>query len=170
MPYLIRITLLSVVLLLGPINPEPAQAQFSGLQSEGTNYYTFARSGENTIQLLMIGDTSRDGIYEIGEGTDLAEFIAVSGGVGEGVRSGRERRTVHIRLIRDTQQGRREVIYESDLSDFLMRDTAYPTLRSGDIVRVEVERSERLGVREILQVVSTLTTIGLLIERIARRN
>jgi hypothetical protein len=170
MAYLIRITLLSAVLLLGPVNPEQAQAQFSGLQSEGTNYYTFARAGENTIQLLMIGDTNRDGIYEIGEGTDLAEFIAVSGGVGEGVRSGRERRTVRIRLIRDTQEGRREVVYEADLSDFLMRDTAYPTLESGDIVRVEVERNERLGVREILQVVSTLTTIGLLIERIARRN
>jgi len=146
-----------------------AHAQFSGLQSEGTNYYVFARAGENTIQLLMIGDTNSDGIYEIGEGTDLAEFIAVSGGVGEGVRSGRERRTVTIRLLRETDRGTRTVVYEAQLNDFIEQQTPYPTLQNGDILRVEIERRERIGVRDVLQVVSTLTTIGLLIERVARR-
>ena len=160
---------LCVVAVLALFSGAPlmVQAQFSGLQSDGTNYYTFARPGENTIQILKLGDTGRDGIYEIGEGTDLAEFLALSGGAGESPLSPRQRRTVTVRLLRMGDDGQRSVVYESTIEELLQRSD-YPTLQRDDVLRVRVRQRERFGWRDALQIVSGASTVILLVDRIVR--
>jgi len=152
--------------MLGAL-PPLAQAQFSGLQSQGTNYYTFARPGENTIQILMLGDTGRDGIYEIGEGTDLAEFIALAGGAGESPLSPRQRRDITVRILRMDDDGQRRTVYESSVEDMLERSD-YPTLQRDDVLRIRVRQREVFGWRDALQIVTTASTLILLVDRINR--
>lgn len=156
-------------LLIGilALAPGLAHAQFGGLQSDGTNYYTFARPGENTIQILMLGDTGRDGIYEIGEGTDLAEFIALAGGAGESPLGARERQNVTVRLLRKGEDGQRSVIYESSITDLLVASD-YPTLQRDDVLRIRVRRRQVFGWRDALQIVTSASTLILLVDRINR--
>lgn len=147
--------------------PPVVQAQFTGLQSQGTSFYTFARPGESTIQILMLGDTGRDGIYEIGEGTDLAEFIALAGGAGEGPLSPRQRRDVTIRLLRMDDDGQRRIIYEASVDELVER-MDYPTLQRDDVLRIRVRQRQRFGWRDALQIVSGASTVILLVDRIVR--
>ncbi|NBB86347.1 MAG: hypothetical protein GVY12_09065 [Bacteroidetes bacterium] len=167
MPACVRWSFPLLLTLLLAAAPGVAHAQFSGLESQGTNYYTFARPGENTIQILMLGDTGRDGIYEIGEGTDLAEFIALAGGAGESPLGARERQNVTIRLLRKGDDGQRRVIYESSITDLLV-DSDYPTLQRDDVLRIRVRRRQVFGWRDALQIVTSASTLILLVDRINR--
>jgi len=167
MPACLRWSFPLLLTMLLAVAPGLAHAQFSGLQSEGTNYYTFARPGENTIQILMLGDTGRDGIYEIGEGTDLAEFIALAGGAGESPLSPQQRRDITIRLLRMGDDGQRRMVYESSLEDML-KLSDYPSLQRDDVLRIRVRQRERFGWRDALQIVTSASTIVLLVDRIIR--
>lgn len=166
MCHYIRLSLFACV-LLALVVPLESQAQFTDFRSEGTNYFTFARPGENTIQILLLGDTGRDGIYEIGEGTDLAEFIALAGGAGESPLGAGERRNITVRLLRPGEDGQRRVVYESGMSELLERRD-YPTLESDDVLRVEVQSRRVFGWRDALSIVSGASTIILLVDRIIR--
>lgn len=167
MPLHCRLPLPFLLIGILAFAPGLVHAQFGGLESQGTNYYTFARPGENTIQILMLGDTGRDGIYEIGEGTDLAEFIALAGGAGESPLSPRQRRDVTIRLLRMEDDGQRRLVYESSLEDMLKRSD-YPTLQRDDVLRIRVRQRELFGWRDALQIVTSASTLILLVDRINR--
>lgn len=173
MPHAVRLASLVVLLTVFSFSADVAKAQFTGLETGGVSYFTFARPGENTIQVLVIGDT-RDGIYEIGEGTNLAEFVALSGGAGEGpLQAGspldaREIRRVTIRLFRKDEDGQRRIVYEAPIEDLVEIRTAYPELRHEDVLRVEIERRRPFGWRDALTIVGAASSIIILIDRITR--
>jgi hypothetical protein len=60
-------------------------------------------------------------------------------------------------------------VYDSSLSDLVAEQkSAYPTLQTGDIVRVEVVDRERFSWRDGLQIFTAGAAIALTIERLTR--
>ncbi|MCS3650099.1 hypothetical protein GGQ08_001393 [Salinibacter ruber] len=136
----------------------PAWAQqqgTGGMQAGGTAYYTFARPGQNTIEVLVLGGQS--GIYEVGENINMGQLVALAGG-GRG--GGRTNVTVrHFRL----KDGKRRKILDQDLDEFTER-AQYPSLQDGDVIRLET--SQGWGWREVLQITTAVTSLTFTVLRI----
>lgn len=157
---------LLVSLSLAAIDTQ-AQDLTGGLESEGTSYHVFARPGQNTVQVMVLGSGIQTGLYEIGEGTDLAQLVALSR-YQPGVRRARDERTVTIRLYRDDARGQRRLVYDSSLDRLVAAQTSYPTLQAGDILRVEIVDRERFSWRDGLQIFTAAAAVALTIERLSR--
>jgi hypothetical protein len=133
--------------------------------ANGTAYHVFAQAGDATIQVLVLGAVNA-GIYEVREGTDLEELIALTGtsmtpgGSGESVK-------YTVRLFRD-EDGERKLLYEAPLDRMLASTAAYPALREGDVLMMEAVAKARFGWRDALTVLTSLTTVALLVERLSR--
>ena len=128
------------------------------LQVDGTSYYRFARPGQNTIRVIVLGGAN-SGVYEIGTNVDLAELLALSGGPGG---SGRSRTTVRLYRARD---GSREQVFEAEMEDFVAR-TEYPALQAGDTVRIETIERERFGWRDGISILTAAASLTFAIERL----
>jgi hypothetical protein len=135
------------MLVVGPVW---AQDLPGGREAGGTGYYTFARPGQNTIEVLVLGG-GQSGIYEIGENINLGQLVALAGGGGRGGR----RTKVRIHLSR-LENGRRSKILEEGIGDFTDRPQ-YPSLQEGDVVRIE--NREKLSWRDWLQVSTSVLSL-----------
>ncbi|WP_118829930.1 hypothetical protein [Salinibacter ruber] len=137
----------------------PAWAQQGGTaggrQAGGTAYYTFARPGQNTIEVLVLGG-GRSGVYEIGENIDLGKLMALAGGGGGG---GNAKVTVNLFRLQD---GERTRVLKERLSTFATRPQ-YPPLQDGDVVRLEVRQQQQFGWRDVLNITTTVTSLALTI-------
>jgi hypothetical protein len=167
MRYLIGLSLWCILALSTLPTHALAQDLTGGLQSEGTSYHVFARPGQNTVQVLVLGSGINAGLYEIGDGTDLAQLVALSG-YGPGVRRARDDRTVTIQLYRDNARRERRLVYDSTLDSLVTAQAPYPTLQTGDILRVEVVDRERFSWRDGLQIFTAAAAVALTIERLTR--
>lgn len=161
---------LLLLLFLAPAAHAQTVGRVGNITAEGTAYHVFARPGEATVQVLVLGGVSSPGLYEVGAGTDLGQLLALTGGppVAQGGRANQE---VHVtvRLYRESG-GTRTVLYEAPLEQMLAAPAAYPTLQDGDVFSVETVVIEKQGFafRDVLTLLSTAATIALVIERIAR--
>jgi len=145
---------LCLMLVAGPAWAQQQGA--GGRQAGGTAYYTFARPGQNTIEVLVLGGQS--GIYEVGENINMGQLVALAGGGGRGGR--RTKVTVrHFRL----ENGTRKKILDENLDDFTERPQ-YPSLQDGDVVRIET--SQGWGWREVLQITTAVTSLTFTVLRI----
>jgi hypothetical protein len=144
-----------------------AQNLTGGLQAEGTSYYIYARPGQNTIQVTVLGSGVQTGIYELGEGTDLERLVAL-GGYSPGVRQASNDRSVSIQLYRDNADGQRELIYDASLDAMISEELPTPMLQMGDIARIEVVDRERFSWRDGLRILTASASLALLIERLSR--
>ena len=148
----LRSTLGWVLCLMWVVGPAWAQQQGAGgMQAGGTAYYTFARPGQNTIEVLVLGG-GRSGVYEIGDNVSLGKLMALAGGGGGG---GRTKVTVHhFRL----ENGKRNKILEESLNDLAERPQ-YPSLRDGDVIRIETNQT--IGWRDGLRIATTALSLTL---------
>ena len=140
---------LCLMLVAGPVWAQ----DIGGRQAGGTAYFTFARPGQNTVEVLVLGGQS--GIYRIGENINLGQLVALAGGGGEGGR----RTKVRVHLFRIQNGERREVLKEG-IDDFVER-SSYPSLQEGDVVRIETR--QKFTWREILQITTTGLSLALTI-------
>jgi len=163
--------LVLVLLVAGLAAPTPAQAQFTGspqeMISQGTSYRIFARPGEATIRVQVLGDIGA-GIYMLSPRTTLSELLALGGGAPLSDAGAQVRRIVTVRLLRG-DGGTRQVVYESELRQMLREPEAYPALQDGDIVTVESTIERRYTFRETVQLVSSLASITLLLLRLSEQ-
>ena len=157
------------LLVMGVLLALPVQAQELGrlgdVQASGTSYHVFARPGEATVQVLVYGN-SGGGIYEVGAETKLDEFLALIGGApGFGSSTGRKVR-VTIQLYRE-QEGSRTLVYEERMEQMVTEPGQYPRLQEGDVFVVEVIERNRIGWRDVLSVVTGVSSVILLASRIS---
>lgn len=139
------------MLVVGPVWAQ--QGTTGGRQAGGTAYYTFARPGQNTIEVLMLGG-GRGGMYQVGEDVNLGQLMALAGGGG-----GTNRTRLKIYLYR-IDNGERRKILEERIGDFAER-RQYPSLQDGDVVRIETR--QKVTWRDGLRIASTALSLGLTI-------
>lgn len=157
--------------LLFGSGPDAGFAQEIGrvgsINASGVPYKVFAESGEATIRVYVLGSQGGTGIYEIGADTRFDELLTLAA-VAPTASQPRTRQRVTVRLYHQ-EGGQRVLVFEERLEDLLqMNPNRYPELQNGDFVQVEVQNRNRFGWRDALQIVSSLSTLALLIERFAR--
>ena len=140
------------VLIAGPASAQQ-QGGTGGMQAGGTAYYTFARPGQNTIEVLVLGGQS--GVYEIGENINLGKLMALAGGGGGS--GGRRPTKVTVQLFR-LENGRRTRMLKENLNDLAERPQ-YPPLQDGDVVRIET--TQGLNWRDWLRITTSVTSLTL---------
>lgn len=140
---------LCLMLIVGPVWAQGV----GGREAGGTAYYTFARPGQNTIEVLVLGGQA--GIYQIGENINLGQLVALAGGGGRGGR----RTKVRIYLFR-IENGERRKVLEESVNDFVER-SQYPSLQEGDVVRIETR--EKFNWRDALQISTTVLSLTITI-------
>lgn len=145
---------LCVMWVAGPAWAQPGGGA-GGMETGGTAYYTFARPGQNTIEVLVLGG-GQSGVYEIGENINLGKLMALAGGGGAG---GNAKVTVNLFRLQD---GKRTRVLKERLSTFATRPQ-YPPLQDGDVVRLEVRQRQQFGWRDVLSITTTVTSLALTI-------
>ena len=106
-------------------------------ESRGTSYFVFAEEGAPTIEVLFLGQGTRNGIYRLQEGTTLVDAIALAGGTARSDSTERQIRTAFVRVLRDEGSGTR-VIYESTPERLPLERSRHPRLQTDDIVETQV--------------------------------
>jgi hypothetical protein len=136
------------------------------VDASGLTYRRFAQPGEATLRILVVAGTS-SGIYDVGVSTSLEELLILSGGQLLAPESAHERRKVTVRLLRE-HGGDRTIVYESPLAEMLRGPGRYPELHDGDLLQIEASSRQRIGWRERIQIVASIGTLALVVERVAR--
>lgn len=171
----LRTASIALLLLVAGVTPVSAQQNFLGTEeiiASGTNYFTFARPGEATIRILVVG--AGGGIYEVGQNIRMDEFLALLGGAPSFATQNPGTKTnVDIQLFR-TEGGQRTLLYEQDLEQMILEPAAYPTLQHQDLFVINTVTRSRFGWRDGLSVVTGVSSLVLLLDRLGvvniRRN
>lgn len=164
--------LVAIMLMAGAIATlaPPAVGQFmddpEDVLAEGAAYKIFARAGEPVIRVHVLSEAG-SGLYAVGTSTTLTELLALSGGASVGEGTTEERRTVTVRLYRRAAEAGRSMIYEAELNQMLQEPHRHPNLDEGDVLMVETTYQRRFDMLRTLQVVSGLSTVVLLVLRLA---
>ena len=144
----------------------PVQAQDFGrvgkMLSQGTSYHVFAKPGEATVQVLVLGSVGAAGVYEVGVGTELDQLLALTGGTPM-ARTETSKTSVTVRLFREGG-GRRDLVYEVSLERMLAEPDLYPPLQDGDVFTIETITTvrTRFGWRDVFtDSLSQYYTLGL---------
>lgn len=142
---------------------------FDEVEAIGTSYHKFVRSGEASIEVLVLSSTEGSGIYEVSQGLRLDQLLALIGGSSLGVSSPQQRGKVRVRLFRE-QVGLRSLVYESEVKRMLVNEAENPVLQHGDVLAIEHSYKGRLAWRDAVSLVTVLTSLGLLLERLVLNN
>ncbi len=159
--------------LLGGIllmNVMPAKAQefkrLDTITATGTAFRVFAKEGEATVQVLVIGSVPSPGLYEVGIGIGLDQLVALTG--GSPLASSTSNTTEHtVRLFRRAGE-QRDLIYEAPLDRMVAEPDLYPLLEDGDVLMIESFTTERarLNWQDAVNLIASLATVILLVERL----
>lgn len=142
------------------------------MRDQMPNHYSFVRTGEPSITVVVIGSVVRPGTYEVRPDTDLNTLFLYTGGPSRvGERSRNRTPDVNIFLSRPQENGRR-IIYETDFISYINRDVEFPQMQELDMVIVETDPVPPARWREILsvgsQILSIVTSVVLLVWRLNR--
>jgi hypothetical protein len=135
--------------------------------TSGVPYKVFAETGEATIRVYVVGGGA-NGIYEIGADMRLDELLALTP-ASTGSQSGDTRQRVTVRLYRTDDAGQRSLVLERRLEEILQANPdTYPTLQEQDLIGIEVRSRQRFGWRDGLRILTSLSSLILLIDRLGR--
>ena len=145
--------------VLAPVHAQTATPPSAG----GVAYRTFYTPGELTMQVFIISSTGSTGIYEIGRDTRLMELITLAG-FAPPVRNDRTVIRNTLSVIRPHSGN--EPIYKARLEDFVMEPERHPPLEEGDVILIESVQKARFTWREVVSVVSGVSSVLLLAGRL----
>lgn len=159
--------LLLYVLTAVPLAHAQEYGRVEKTESNVNSYFYHVQPGNATVQVQVLGDVGASGLYEVDQGTDLGQLLALSGGPFSNSRQHLTRRTVTVRLYRH-QSPTRELFYEADLEHAMTDTEAYPTLQDGDVLSVEITERRRFSWRDGFTIVNTVALLALAAERFSR--
>jgi len=119
--------------------PAAAQGAPAGFEpvSSGTSYFVFAEPGAPTVEVLIVGEQIRNGVYKVQDGVTLSELLALAGGTARSTETERQIERATVRVLR-TEAGTRTVVYEADPAQLFLEPDRHPDLETGDVIEVEV--------------------------------
>ncbi len=162
--------LVGVAVALFVVSAVPSTGQstsFGDYEILGASYHKFALPGEATITVQVLGSSGSGGIYEVGRGTDLGALWALTGASVPQVGTDQKRIT-KLQLYRARSTGKRDIIYDASMEEFLSDPGSYPILADGDVFVVESRVKTRFGWRDGLTIVTSAAALTLAIERLTR--
>lgn len=162
-----------LLLILGVESPGLAQGQGSADQGVGqreatrsniASYYYYAEPGDLTMQVNVWGTVRNPGRYEVRTETDLGELLSYAGGPQLTRMREQDERTITIRVARVTE-GRRTIVFETELDSMITSSEAYPVLEGGDVVTVETTEDPGFTWQDAIGTIGSVASIGLLVVR-----
>ena len=167
----VRYTILVCALSLWDVTPSMGQTfgRVGEIEARGTAYHVYARPGDATVQILVMGLAG--GIYEVTDGTRLDELLALVGGAAGpeiGVQTPTVTRQTTVRLYRGSE-GNRSLIYAAPLEQVLLEPHEHPRLLDGDLFLIETVTRNKFSWRDIISVIGGAASLALLVERLSRR-
>lgn len=128
--------------------------------NQGASYVVFTEPGAPTVDVFVVQQAGRTGIFRIAEGTTLTELLVLAGGPsGQSAETSQFVRTAFVRVLRNDGSGLRNVIYEASPEEMLREPGRHPQIITGDLIETEVVVEE---VRRVtfLRVIETASRIG----------
>lgn len=136
------------------------------IQNTAQGYFTHYSPGDATVLVSVWGTVQGPGVYEVSQGTDLAQILSLAGGPAMGVvTEDRVERETTIRVYR-TAAGVRELIFEGDPTETITQVGAYPELVDGDIIEVETTQRSKWTFRDTITAITAVATTAIAVERI----
>lgn len=138
------------------------------VQTSGTAYFVYAEPGAPTVEVLVLGEGARNGIYRIQEGTTLTELLALGGSTPTSSETDRQIVEAVVRVLRASGDGR-TTVYEATVEQALREPQRHPDLQDGDVVEYDVtyeEVAEPFTFRDGLELAARVASISLLILRL----
>jgi hypothetical protein len=167
LPFLVAVTVLGAVVVLSAARPAYGQ-RFNRIEDTHSNvdaYFYHVQQGAASVQVYVMGTVQAPGLYEVSEGTHLGQLLALSGGPQLSPQRRASDRQVTIRLFRPTGYGERP-LYEERLDRAVAHPAAYPALRDGDVMTVEVLEKDKFSWRDIFTVVGAVSALALAVENV----
>ncbi len=132
--------------------------------NQGGSYIVFTEPGAPNIDVFVLQQAGRSGIFRVAEGTTLTELLVLTG--GSNVRSEVTRQFVQtavVRVLRGDGGGARTAIYEASPEQMLREPGRHPRLQTGDVVETEVVVEEVRRPVTFIQVVDTAARVASLV-------
>ncbi|MEM1144592.1 MAG: hypothetical protein AAGI88_18585 [Pseudomonadota bacterium] len=155
-----------VALLAAPLLSAQEIGRFEQIETNTAPYYFHLKPGEATTQVYVWGAVVLPGVYEVGATTDLGKLLSLAGGPATSrpvIEPGS--RTSTIKLFR-AEEGRRLLLYEALVEDMIEEPSAYPALRDGDVITVEIHEARGFGWRDGISLIGALAALGLAVDRL----
>jgi SLBB domain len=161
----------SIVFALLFLVAAPAVAQISDFERSRRNtaaYFNYAEQGDVTVNAHVWGAVRYPGYYEVPVGTKLSEILSIAGGPSFGERTRRSKRTVTIKLYRDSGAGR-DVIYEKSATNGIDASGRDIQIMTGDVLEVQSVIKQGFSWRDLFSVIAALASVSLAVERLSSR-
>ena len=125
----------------------------------------FARPGRATMIVNVWGSARSPGLWRVERDVDLVDFLSVIGIPGVGDRQPGVRTRTYVAIYRSVNAQRRNV-YRERVEAILEDGAQYPALQENDILAIEVEERNRIGLQLVSSIVGTASSITLLVLRL----
>lgn len=111
------------------------------LVQQGVSYFTFVEEAAPSIEIYVVGEGTRNGVYRLQEGITLTETLALAGGTARSDSTERAISTSTVRVLR-LQGASRIPIYEALAEQLFREPELHPNLQTGDVIETQVTYEE----------------------------
>jgi hypothetical protein len=156
----------AIAFLIAALGWSPAQAQSS--PPSGDVEFAYARPGQPTITVNVLGQVAQPGRWRIEEDVDLVNFLTVLRPVGVGLSAADTRQQQLVRVYRPAGDGR-ALVFESGIPELLSGSRRAVELVDGDTVVVETMSRSRFNLQTGVSLVGALASVVLLVLQVSDR-
>lgn len=131
------------------------------LIQQGTSYYVFVEEGTPSVEVYLLGDGTRNGVYRLQRDVSLTEALALAGGTARSDTTERQISTATVRVLR-MQGASRRPIYEAVAEQMLLEPELHPDLQTGDVIETQVtyeDRPEPFTFRDGLELTARIASV-----------
>ena len=125
--------------------------------------YYYADSDDVTIRVNVWGAVQNAGVYEVPRDARLNLLLSAAGGPQIDVRQREDDQTVILKLVREGEDGARQVVYEQTMNDQVTTVEENVPLQDGDVLTVNSYVTEGVNWRDVVNIGSSLITLGITI-------